>query len=71
MGNIRIGFLKTDTRDRMITTYFQPIVEADGISIWGSEQQFELMRELGVELFQGYLFGKPSPEPLMEAALMV
>lgn len=34
---------------------------AEGIE---TEEEFETLRELGVNLVQGYLFGKPSPEPL-------
>ena len=34
---------------------------AEGIE---TEEQFELMKSLGVDLFQGYLLGRPSPTPV-------
>lgn len=42
------------------------MVLAEGIE---REEEWALMTELGVNLLQGYLFGRPAPEPAREAAL--
>jgi EAL domain-containing protein (putative c-di-GMP-specific phosphodiesterase class I) len=41
------------------------MILAEGIE---TEAQFELMRELGVDLFQGYYFGKPASQPVESLA---
>lgn len=38
-------------------------VLAEGIE---TEEQYQLMRDLGVDLFQGFLLGRPSPGPLAD-----
>jgi diguanylate cyclase (GGDEF)-like protein/PAS domain S-box-containing protein len=37
---------------------------AEGVE---TEQQFEMLRAAGIELVQGYLFGRPSPAPELDA----
>jgi EAL domain-containing protein (putative c-di-GMP-specific phosphodiesterase class I) len=34
-----------------------------------TEEEWRTLEELGVNLFQGYLFGRPSPEPATTAAV--
>lgn len=39
---------------------------AEGIE---TRSEMEMLKSIGVDLMQGYLFGKPSPEPLEEITL--
>ena len=43
------------------------MVLAEGIE---REEEWALMTELGVNLLQGYLFGRPAPEPARQAAVL-
>lgn len=42
------------------------LVLAEGVE---TEMEWKLMEELGANLFQGYLFGRPSPQPVHSAAI--
>jgi EAL domain-containing protein (putative c-di-GMP-specific phosphodiesterase class I) len=59
-------FLSQDT-DKAIVRTILAMAEALALQVVAEgveqQQQFDVLRDMGCDLFQGYLFGKPAPLP--------